>query len=123
MGNISKAEVTVVFDNTDNQPIGYEDCATITATRIIESDKSKYYINGKTARLKDYKDMFRQVKLSIESPSFIVTQGRIAKIITLKPKELLELIEDTVGTLFFRTKKAEVTKGVDKEMELFKEYG
>ena len=61
MGNISKAEVTVVFDNSDhsNQPIGYEDCPIITVTRIIESDKSKYYINGKSAKLKNYKEMFR----------------------------------------------------------------
>ena len=75
MGKISKAEVTVVFDNSDstNQPIGYEDCVTITATRIIQGDKSKFYVNGKTSKLKDFKEMFKQVKLSIETPSFIVT--------------------------------------------------
>ena len=49
MGNITKAEVTVIFDNSDssNQPIGYEDCVTITVSRIIEGDKNKFYINGK----------------------------------------------------------------------------
>lgn len=49
---ITKATVSIVFDNTDKDrsPVGYEHMDEITVTRqLVIGGRSKYLINGKTA--------------------------------------------------------------------------
>lgn len=76
-------------------------------TRQITADKSRYFINGKAETQKTYKDMFRSVQLNIDNPHFLVAQGRITKIINLKPPELIGMLEETAGTSLYNEKKRE----------------
>ncbi len=43
--------------------------------------------------------MFKTVQLNIDNPHFVVAQGKITKIINLKPSELIAMIEETAGIL------------------------
>lgn len=51
--------------------------------------------------------MFRSVQLNIDNPHFLVAQGRITKIINLKPPELIGMLEETAGTSLYNEKKRE----------------
>lgn len=96
---VTKATVSIKFDNTNKSqsPPGYTDVPQIVVTRTIENSKSKYYINGKTETAEKVKSLFCSVKLNINNPHFLIMQGRVTKVINMKPKEVLGLIEECAG--------------------------
>jgi structural maintenance of chromosome 2 len=63
----------------------------------VEQGKSKYYINGKVETAEKVKMLFCSVKLNINNPHFLIMQGRVTKVINMKPKEVLGLIEEAAG--------------------------
>jgi structural maintenance of chromosome 2 len=96
---VTKASVTIKFDNSNKaqSPPGYTELPKIDVTRTIENSKSKYYINGKTETAEKVKSLFCSVKLNINNPHFLIMQGRVTKVINMKPKEVLGLIEEAAG--------------------------
>ena len=85
---VTKASVSLVFDNSDpaTSPLGYEAAAELTVTRQIAlNGRSKYYINGRTAQQGAVQNMFQSVQLNVNNPHFIIMQGRITKVINMKP--------------------------------------
>ena len=85
--SVTKASVTLKFDNSDKNmaPPNYIDCDTITVTRTIENNKVKCFINGKTETQERVRDLFTSVKLNVNNPHFLIMQGRITKVINMKP--------------------------------------
>ncbi|CCD25982.2 condensin subunit SMC2 NDAI_0G02070 [Naumovozyma dairenensis CBS 421] len=111
---ITKASVTIVFDNTDktNSPIGFNNSAKISVTRqVVLGGTSKYLINGHRAPQQSVLQLFQSVQLNINNPNFLIMQGKITKVLNMKPKEILSLIEEAAGTKMFedRREKAERT--------------
>lgn len=95
---ITKASVSVIFDNTDphNCPVGYENCREITVSRQVViggGGKNKYFINGKTVLTKKVIDLFCSIQMNVNNPNFLIMQGRITKVLNMKPME--------VGIVFF----------------------
>lgn len=43
--------------------------------------------------------LFKTVGLNIDNPHFLVAQGRITKVINLRPSELISMLEETAGNL------------------------
>ena len=85
---VTKATVTLIWDNTDagQSPHGYESHAQITVTRqIVLGGRSKYMINGTTAQLQRVMNLYHSVQLNVNNPHFLIMQGRIAKVINMKP--------------------------------------
>ncbi|GJW42205.1 structural maintenance of chromosomes protein 2-1 [Tanacetum coccineum] len=79
---ITKATVSVVFDNSDRiqSPIGYEDFREITVTReIVAGGRQKYLINGRRVEADQVKNLFQSVQLNVDNPHFLIMQGRITK--------------------------------------------
>lgn len=75
---ISKASVTIVFDNSDKtkSPVGYEAASTISVTRqIAMGGISKYLINGHKSHLNSVHSLFQSVQLNINNPNFVIMQG------------------------------------------------
>lgn len=119
---VTKASVTIVFDNTDptNSPIGFESHSKISITRQIAlGGVSKYLINGHRAQQQTVLQLFQSVQLNINNPNFLIMQGKITKVLNMKPQEILALIEEAAGTRMFedRREKAERTMA-KKEMKL-----
>ncbi|XP_037905557.1 structural maintenance of chromosomes protein 2 [Hermetia illucens] len=115
---ITKATVTLLFDNTDpNQcPLGYEKCREISVTRQIDvGKKGKYLINGKNVQNKKVTDLFCSVQLNVNNPNFLIMQGRITKVLNMKPQEVLSMIEEAAGTSLYESKREITTKVIEKK--------
>ena len=94
---VTRASVTLVFNNEipDKSPIGYESCDKISVTRqIIVGGKNKYMINGTTATLEKVSSLFQSVSLNVNNPHFLIMQGKITKVLNMKPPEILLMIEE-----------------------------
>eukprot|EP01127_Copromyxa_protea_P022455 TRINITY_DN8057_c0_g1_i1.p1 TRINITY_DN8057_c0_g1~~TRINITY_DN8057_c0_g1_i1.p1 ORF type:complete len:1206 (-),score=371.97 TRINITY_DN8057_c0_g1_i1:59-3559(-) len=115
---VRKASVTLVFNNEDktSSPLGYEKFDKITVTRQVTiGGTSKYLINGHNAQMERVYNLFRSVQLNVKNPHFLIMQGHISKVLNMKPKEILGLIEEAAGTKLYEDKRAHAQKILDKK--------
>ena len=121
---VTKASVTIVFNNEDKatSPIGYEKYDQITVTRqVVIGGRNKYLINGAVAQVKNVTNMFLSVQLNVNNPHFLIMQGRITKVLNMKPPETLSLIEEAAGTRMFENKKIAAQKTIEKKQKKLEE--
>ena len=77
----------------------------ITITRrLYRSGESEYLIDGHIARLRDIQDLFMGTGLGPESYA-IIEQGRIGQILSSKPQDRRNVIEEAAGITKFKTRK------------------
>jgi chromosome segregation protein len=77
----------------------------ITITRrLYRSGDSEYLMNGKLARLRDIQDLFLGTGLGPESYA-IIEQGRIGQILSNRPQDRRNVIEEAAGITKFKTRK------------------
>jgi structural maintenance of chromosome 2 len=110
--------VTIVFDNRDKKksPIGFEEYAQISVTRqIVLGGTSKYLINGHRAQQQTVQNLFQSVQLNINNPNFLIMQGRITKVLNMKPVEILAMIEEAAGTRIFEDRRDKAFKTMSKK--------
>jgi structural maintenance of chromosome 2 len=72
---VTKASVTLVFDNTDPamSPHGYDQYAQLTVTRqVVIGGRNKYMINGTVAQQSRVQNLFHSVQLNVNNPHFLV---------------------------------------------------
>lgn len=115
---VTKASVTITFDNSNKEqsPVGYETYSEITVTRqVIMGGKNKYLINGLNAPNNRVKDLFCSVQLNVNNPHFLVMQGRITKVLNMKPMEILSMIEEAAGTRMFESKREQAEKTLERK--------
>lgn len=115
---ITKATVSIVFDNSDmsRSPLGYEAHSEITVTRqIVVGGRNKYLINGKVAQPSQVQNLFHSVQLNVNNPHFLIMQGRITKVLNMKPPEILSMLEEAAGTRMYETKKEAALKTLEKK--------
>ena len=115
---VTKASVSITFDNSDKEqsPVGYESYDEIMVTRqVVMGGKNKYFINGLNAPNNRVKDLFCSVQLNVNNPHFLVMQGRITKVLNMKPLEILSMIEEAAGTRMFESKKQQAEKTLEKK--------
>ncbi|KAK0585836.1 hypothetical protein LWI29_034669 [Acer saccharum] len=115
---ITKATVSIVFDNSDRRrsPLGYEDHPEITVTRqIVVGGRNKYLINGKVSQPSQVQTLFHSVQLNVNNPHFLIMQGRITKVLNMKPPEILSMLEEAAGTRMYETKKEAALKTLEKK--------
>ncbi|XP_069125858.1 structural maintenance of chromosomes protein 2-like [Argopecten irradians] len=115
---ITKATVSITFDNMDkNQsPLGYEQFNEFTVTRqVVIGGRNKYLINGSNANNTRVQDLFRSVQLNVNNPHFLIMQGRITKVLNMKPPEILSMIEEAAGTRLYESKKEAAQRTIEKK--------
>src|SRR6478672_8961615 len=71
--------------------------------RLYLSGESEYTLNGRNCRLRDIQDLFAGTGLS-GSHYAIIEQGRIGQILSAKPADRRNLIEEAAGISKFRTR-------------------
>lgn len=107
---MSYAEVSVTFDNTDEDTRADLPYDEVTVTRkYFRSGDSEYYINSKPVRLKDIHELFMNTGVGRTGYS-IIGQGRIAEIISLKSEERRGIFEEAAGIAKYKYKKNEAEK-------------
>lgn len=100
---VTKASVTIVFDNSDKStsPSGFENTRQITLTRqvmrillmpssmpmitcpnyqIALPNITKYILNGHKVQQQAVLSLLQSVQLNINNPNFVIMQGRITKV-------------------------------------------
>ncbi|CAK4030838.1 Structural maintenance of chromosomes 2 [Lecanosticta acicola] len=115
---ITKASVTLVFDNSDKSksPIGFEEYGSISVTRqIVLGGTSKYLINGHRAQQQSVQNLFQSVQLNINNPNFLIMQGRITKVLNMKSTEILGMVEEAAGTRMFEDRREKAFKTMNKK--------
>ncbi|KAJ3488606.1 hypothetical protein NLI96_g2706 [Meripilus lineatus] len=115
---VTKASVTIVFDNSDrsNSPVGFENQKEITVTRQIAlPNVSKYLINGHKAQQHQVHGLFQSVQLNVNNPNFLIMQGRITKVLNMRPQEILGMVEEAAGTRMFEDRKEKAKKTMGKK--------
>ena len=134
---ITKASVTIVFDNSDREksPVGLENCKQITVTRQVRTLRhpppnsfvtciiiqialpniSKYLLNGHKSTQQNVQTLFQSVQLNINNPNFLIMQGRITKVLNMRPQEILGMVEEASGTRMFEERKDKAKKTMGKK--------
>lgn len=115
---INKATVSITFDNSakEQSPLGMEAHNEITITRqIVIGGRNKYLINGVNAQNSRVSDLFRSVGLNVNNPHFLIMQGRVTKVMNMKPPEILSMIEEATGTSMYEAKKESAQKMIEKK--------
>ncbi|MBQ8448336.1 MAG: chromosome segregation protein SMC [Clostridia bacterium] len=115
------AEVSVVFDNSEeagkNEELAEYDEIVVTR-RYYRVGESEYFINRKSARLKDIVELFLNTGLGKNGYS-IIGQGKIAEIISQKSEERRSVFEEVAGIAKYRYQKNEAEKklaGTDENL-------
>jgi structural maintenance of chromosome 2 len=89
--------------------------------QIVIGGKTKFLINGHAAQQQAVANLFQSVQLNINNPHFLIMQGRITKILNMKPAEILVMIEEAAGTRMFEEKKDKALKTIMKKDQKLKE--
>ena len=82
---------------------------------LFSGGKNKYMLNGSNIQNNRVQDLFRSVSLNVNNPHFLIMQGRITKVLNMKPPEILAMIEEAVGTMMFETKKQQAQRTIEKK--------
>ncbi|NXK62934.1 SMC2 protein, partial [Sylvietta virens] len=115
---ITKATVSINFDNSNKSqsPLGFEADDEITVTRqVVIGGRSKYLINGINAANSRVQDLFCSIGLNVNNPHFLIMQGKITKVLNMKPPEILAMIEEAAGTKMYECKKIVAQKTIEKK--------
>ncbi|CDK27967.1 unnamed protein product [Kuraishia capsulata CBS 1993] len=115
---VTKASVTIVFENSDKSksPFGFENTPQISVTRQVAlGGTSKYLINGRKAQQQVVLQLFQSIQLNINNPNFLIMQGKITKVLNMKPAEILSLIEEASGTKMFEDRRQKAEKTMAKK--------
>lgn len=109
--SLGLAQVSMTLDNSNNElPIDYS-FVTISR-RLYRSGESEYYINNTQCRLKDIQELFMDTGIGKEGYS-IIGQGKIDTILSGKPEERRNLLEEAAGIVKFKTRKEEAEKKLE----------
>lgn len=86
--------------------------AVSVTRRLYLSGESEYQLNGKTCRLRDITDLFAGTGLS-GAHYAIIEQGRIGQILSAKPADRRNLIEEAAGISKFRARQRAAESRLD----------
>lgn len=105
---LNRAEVSVIFDNTDHYLKANWSEIKITR-KLYRTGESLYQLNGQDARLRDIIDLFMDTGLGKESFS-IISQGRVEEIFNSKPSERRGIVEEVAGVYKYKQNKERAEK-------------
>jgi chromosome segregation protein len=76
----------------------------VVTRRLFRSGESEYQLNGRLCRLRDIQDIFMGTGLGPESYA-LIEQGRIGQILSSKPTDRRNIIEEAAGITKFKSRK------------------
>ena len=115
---MSAAEVTLVFDNSDQQ-LDLDMAEVAITRRIYRTGESEFLINKRSCRLKDINLLLADTGLGKDSMA-IIGQNRIDAILNSKPEERRLIFEDVAGISRFKINKEDALRRIastDRNME------
>lgn len=110
------AQVTLRLDNTDRSIKGCDTDEVAVTRRYYRSGESEYKINGASVRLRDVHELFMDTGLGRDGYS-MVSQGKIADMVSGKGKECREMFEEAAGISAYRYKRSDSLKKLSQAEE------
>lgn len=77
--------------------------------------RNKYLLNGHLAQPGKVQNLFHLVQLNVNNPHFLIMQGRITKVLNMKPQETLLMLEEAAATRMYEMKKEGALKTLEKK--------
>lgn len=108
--NVAKVSL---FLNNKNRQLSIDNDDVVVERKLYRSGDSEYKINGKAVRLKDVYELFMDTGLGKNGYS-IVSQGKIAEFVSLKPEDRTYIFEEASGISKYKYKKKEAEKNLLK---------
>ncbi|MBE6835588.1 MAG: chromosome segregation protein SMC [Ruminococcaceae bacterium] len=109
------AQVSLVLDNSD-RALDYDDNEVTVSRRYYRSGESLYLINGKEVRLRDVNELFMDTGLGRDGYS-IISQGKIADMISSKANERRDMLEEAAGISHFRYRRVDAMRRLSQAEE------
>ncbi len=109
------AEVTLRLDNTDKTLDSDRDEVSVTR-RYYRSGESEYMLNGQVVRLRDVHELFMDTGLGRDGYS-LVSQGRIADLISSKSGQRRDMLEEAAGISHYRYRRNDANRKLDQAEE------
>ncbi len=109
------AEVTLRLDNADRSLNCDSDEVAVTR-RYYRSGESEYLLNGEGVRLRDINELFMDTGLGRDGYS-MVSQGRIADLISSKSGQRREMLEEAAGISHYRYRRTDANRKLDQAEE------
>ena len=109
---VGLGEVSLTLDNScGTLPINFSE-VTVTR-RSYRSGEGEYFINKTRCRLKDIYELFLDTGIGREAYS-MVTQGEIDAVLSAKPEDRRELLEEAAGVKKYRYRRKEALRKLDR---------
>ena len=109
------AEVTLRLDNTDRS-LNFDSDEVAVTRRYYRSGESEYILNGEGVRLRDINELFMDTGLGRDGYS-MVSQGRIADLVSSKSAQRREMLEEASGISHYRYRRADANRKLDQAEE------
>ncbi len=103
------AEVTLKLDNSDRTLNNCDKDEVTVTRRYYRSGESDYMLNGAVVRLRDIHELFMDTGLGRDGYS-LVSQGRIADLISSKSGQRREMLEEAAGISHFRYRRNDANR-------------
>ena len=110
------AQVTLRLDNHDRTIASPDTDEIVVTRRFFRSGESEYKINGETVRLRDLHALFMDTGLGRDGYS-LVSQGKIADMISGKGRECREMLEEACGISAYRYRRNDALKRLSQAEE------
>ncbi|KAF6003644.1 Structural maintenance of chromosomes protein 3 [Cyanidiococcus yangmingshanensis] len=114
-GRALSAFVEVVFDNSDGRlPV---DRPRVVLRRMFGLQKDEYLLDRRNVSRAEVGALFESAGFSRSNPYYIVQQGKVAALCTMKDEQRLELLKEIAGTRTFEEKRAESLRILEDSKE------
>ncbi|MCA9657290.1 MAG: AAA family ATPase, partial [Myxococcales bacterium] len=111
------AEVTLTFENDGSVPIAYMNYTEVAITRRLYSDgTSEYLINKVPCRLRDIKELMLGTGAGARGYS-IIEQGQVGKIVSSKPEDRRNIIDEAAGITRFKSQKVAAERRIEQTQQ------
>lgn len=112
---VGLAQVSLTLDNSNEVlPIDYNE-VTVTR-RIFRSGETEYLLNNSKCRLKDINSLFMDTGIGKEGYS-LIGQGKIEAILSGRPEDRRNLLEEASGIVKYKFRKNEAEKKLSNTEE------
>lgn len=108
---VGLAQVSLTLDNSEGELSTDYNEITISR-RIFRSGETEYLLNGTKCRLKDITELFMDTGIGKEGYS-LIGQGKIEAILSGKPDDRRNLLEEAAGIVKYKARKEEAEKKLE----------
>ena len=102
------AFVEIVFDNTGDRFSTETD--EVVLRRTVGHKKDEFFLNKKRIQKSEVISLLETAGFSRSNPYYIVQQGKVANLCTMKDKDRLALLKEVSGTTVYEERRTESLK-------------